>query len=221
MNNPWETIPISAYEKHMSLDSVLQLQTLSGMMKSALDRYPSTTLMILGVAGGNGLEHVDTGVFKRVYGVDVNTDYLDTCRRRYPNLAGTLETICADLSKYEYQLPHAELLLANLFIEYIGCDCFRKAILQTVPRFVSCVIQTDTDSSFVSDSPYQHVFDDLETIHRTVNEKELTDMMDDIGYYEELREEKDLPNGKRLVRLDFKQHPSDISFPIDKISKST
>jgi len=204
MNNPWETIPLADYEKHMSLDSVFQLQTLSTTMKSALDRYPANTLMILGVAGGNGLEHVDASVFERVYGVDVNAEYLETCRCRYPDLAGTLETICTDLSGEPIRLPQADLLLANLVIEYIGCDCFRKAILQTAPRFVSCVIQADTDSSFISDSPYQHVFDVLQSIHRTVDENELNETMESIDYFAELREEKSLPNGKRLVRIDYK-----------------
>lgn len=203
MNHPWETIPLIDYERHMNLTSVLQLQTLDEMMRSAMDRYPARTLMILGIAGGNGLEHVDKSVFERVYGVDVNAEYLEACGRRYPKLTGTLETICADLSKDKCRLPRADLLLANLLIEYIGCDCFRKAVRETAPRFVSCVIQADTDSSFVSDSPYAHVFDGLEAIHRTVDEKELTDMMGGIGYCAELREEKELPNGKRLVRLDY------------------
>lgn len=216
MNNPWETIPLSDYEKHMSLDTVLQLQTLSEMMKSALNRYPAKTLMILGVAGGNGLEHVDTSVFERVYGVDVNEEYLETCRCRYPNLIGTLETICADVSKDTCRLPQADLLLANLLIEYIGCDCFRKTVLQTAPRFVSCVIQVDTDSSFVSDSPYQHIFDGLQSIHRTINEKDLDEMMKSIGYCAELREEKGLPNGKRLVKLDFKQRTACTPFSSEK-----
>ncbi len=204
MNNPWETIPLIDYEKHMSLTSVLQLQTLNEMMKSALDRYPSETLMILGVAGGNGLEHVDARVCGRVYAVDINAEYLEACGRRYPELMGTLETICADVSKDTCHLPQADLLLANLLIEYIGCDCFRKAVRETAPRFVSCVIQANTDSFFVSDSPYQHIFDDLQSIHRTIDEKDLTEAMEGIGYLAELREEKELPNGKSLVRLDFK-----------------
>jgi hypothetical protein len=204
MNHPWETIPLIDYERHMSLDSVLQLQTLDEMMRSAMALYPAKTLMILGIAGGNGLEHVDVSVFERVYGVDVNAEYLEACGRRYPELTGTLETIRADLSKDECRLPRADLLLANLLIEYIGCDRFRKAVRETSPHFVSCVIQADSDKSFVSDSPYEHVFDGLEAIHRAVDEKELDDMMADIGYCTELREEKSLPNGKRLVRLDYK-----------------
>lgn len=116
-----------------------------------------------------------------------------------------LSFLLVDISEDTRRLPQADLLLANLVIEYIGCDCFRKAVLQTAPRFVSCVIQADTESSFISDSPYAHVFDDLKTIHRTVNEKELTESMESIGYCAELKEEKNLPNGKRLVRLDYKR----------------
>ena len=35
MNNPWEEIKLDDYEKHMSLDSVKQLQTMNKMMKDA------------------------------------------------------------------------------------------------------------------------------------------------------------------------------------------
>ncbi len=52
MNNPWEEIKLDDYEKHMSLDSVKQLQTMNKMMKDQLDAYPVTMAMILGIAGG-------------------------------------------------------------------------------------------------------------------------------------------------------------------------
>ena len=59
MKNPWEEIQLSDYEEHMSLDSVNQLQTMNDIMKKQFDAYPVTTAMVLGIAGGNGLEHVD------------------------------------------------------------------------------------------------------------------------------------------------------------------
>ena len=37
MNNPWEEIKLDDYEKHMSLDSVKQLQTINKMMKEQFD----------------------------------------------------------------------------------------------------------------------------------------------------------------------------------------
>ena len=58
MKNPWEEISLEDYENHMRLDSVLQLQALNEMMKGQLEDYPASKVMILGVAGGNGLEHI-------------------------------------------------------------------------------------------------------------------------------------------------------------------
>ena len=58
MKNPWEEIPLEDYENHMKLDSVLQLQSLNEMMKGQFQDYPFSSIMILGIAGGNGLEHI-------------------------------------------------------------------------------------------------------------------------------------------------------------------
>ena len=56
MNNPWEDISLSDYENHMSLGSVAQLQAMNKIMKDQFGDYPVTSAMVLGVAGGNGLE---------------------------------------------------------------------------------------------------------------------------------------------------------------------
>ena len=66
MSNPWEEIKLDDYEKHMSLDSVKQLQTMNRMMENQLDAYPVTTAMILGIAGGNGLEHVSKDKYQKI-----------------------------------------------------------------------------------------------------------------------------------------------------------
>lgn len=67
MKNPWEEISLTDYENHMKLDSVMQLQAMSKMMKDQFDIYPISTVMILGIAGGNGLEHISKEKFKKVY----------------------------------------------------------------------------------------------------------------------------------------------------------
>ena len=51
-------------------------------MKGQLD-YPVSSVMILGVAGGNGLEHIQKTRFKKVYGIDVNQHYLNQTAERY------------------------------------------------------------------------------------------------------------------------------------------
>lgn len=70
MKNPWEAIPLNDYEKHMSLDSVMQRQAMNQMMKMQFDTYRISNIMILGIAGGNGLEHIQKDKFEKVYGVD-------------------------------------------------------------------------------------------------------------------------------------------------------
>ena len=55
MKNPWEDISLTDYENHMKLDSVMQLQALNEMMRGQLETYPVSSVMILGVAGGNAL----------------------------------------------------------------------------------------------------------------------------------------------------------------------
>ena len=82
MENPWEKIALSDYENHMRLDSVCQLQAMNAMMKDQLSRHPAETVMLLGIAGGNGLEHIDPRKVQTLYGVDINQKYLTACAER-------------------------------------------------------------------------------------------------------------------------------------------
>lgn len=203
--NPWEEISLSDYENHMKLKSVQQLQTMNRMMKRQFALCGNGSAMVLGVAGGNGLEHVIQSNLSRIYGVDINPDYLQQCQKRYPQLDGILECICADLTLPDTILPHADLLIANLLVEYIGYDCFCRTVSKVHPRHVSCIIQINVDDSFVSDSPYLHAFDGLERVHHQMQEDGLTEAMKTIGYNLSDKAEEFLPNGKKLVELDFTQ----------------
>ena len=202
MNNPWENIEIEDYEKHMSLDSVFQLQTMNQMMKEQFYTHSIKSIMIFGIAGGNGLEHINNQVFDKVYGIDINENYLNTCKKRYLKLQGILETLCVDLTQ-DMRLPYADLVVANLLIEYIGYECFQKAVKKVNPKYVSCIIQVNTNDSFVSDSPYLHVFDRLDEVLHPVEESGLVEAMRKINYKKDRHQESKLPNGKKLVRIDF------------------
>ena len=205
MNNPWEKVRLSDYENHMALDSVRQLQALNQMMKGQLNQYNVQSAMILGIAGGNGLEHVDVQKLNRVYGIDINKEYLTATENRYERLTGILECLCVDLISEVDKLPQANLLIANLLIEYIGYDCFQNVVKVTSPQYVSCIIQINEDSGFVSDSPYIHAFDGLESVHHQMAEQELQNSMDVINYQLIQTLEYLLPNGKKLVQLDFRK----------------
>ena len=203
MQNPWESISLSDYENHMSLDSVQQLQTLNAAMREQLRAYPVSSGMILGVAGGNGLEHVDTEKYRVVYGVDVNAQYLEEAKKRYPNLEKVFQGVCLDLLTESEQLPKAELVIANLLIEYIGYPTFQHVVKHVSPKYVSCIIQVNEGEEFVSDSPYLHAFDGLEAVHHQMETDCLSDALAEIGYHILQTEEYPLPNGKKLVRLDY------------------
>ena len=207
MPNPWKKISLDDYEKHMSLDSVRQLQALDSIMQEQFAAYPVETAAVLGVAGGNGLEHISTDKFRTVYGVDINADYLRAVSQRYTQLSGVLKCLRIGLINEAEKLPQAQLLIANLLIEYIGYGAFQRTVLQTAPKYVSCVIQINTDEEqWVSKSPYLRALDRLEEVHHQMEEKSLTAAMKEIGYSLILQKSEPLPNGKALVRLDFKKN---------------
>lgn len=188
----------------MCLPAVRQLQTMNALMKHQLAAYPAVTAMIFGIAGGNGLEYVDRRKYKKVYAIDINADYLAATARRYAMLDGCLECRRLDLCSEADQLPRAELVIANLVIEYIGYAAFQRAVVCSEARYVSCVIQRNADArAWVSDSPYLHAFDGLEAVHCQMEENALTQAMDTIGYAPVNTDERPLPNGKKLILLDY------------------
>ena len=206
MDNPWKDISLSDYENHMSLDSVHQLQAMNRIMKDQFEAYPVDTAMVLGIAGGNGLEHVRRDKYKKVYGVDINEDYLKAVSERYSNLADVLECLQTDLINECDKLPEAGLVIANLLIEYIGYEAFANCMMRVRPQYISCVIQINIDEDqWVSDSPYLHAFDRLDEVHHQMEEQALSDSVEAIGYKKILVKSDPLPNGKALLRIDFER----------------
>ena len=204
--NPWEEISLSDYENHMSLSSVNQLQAMNKMMKFQLEAYPVTSAIVFGVAGGNGLEHVNLKKYSKIYGIDINNAYLDNVKKRYSFMEDILECKRIDLTCEPDMLPEAELVIANLVIEYVGLEPFKKGILKTGARYVSCIIQINTDEEFwVSDSPYLHSFDGLDAVHHQMEEQSLVMAMNEIGFDLLKKDAMPLPNGKNLVMLDFER----------------
>lgn len=206
MSNPWNSIKLIDYESHMSLDSVGQLQSLNRMMASQFEDFPVKTTVVLGVAGGNGLEHIDLDKYQTVYGVDINEDYLKEVYKRHEDKKKALRCLQLDIVNEADKLPRAELVIANLLVEYIGYDAFKNAIKKINPEYVSVGIQINTDKkAWVSDSPYLHAFDRLDEVHHQMEEQAMTECLKEIGYKNTGSFRDDLPNGKALVRLDYKK----------------
>lgn len=128
--NPWKDISLSDYEQHMSLESVKQLQALNQLMKRQFGVYEDFrrqakiftefegSAMILGVAGGNGLEHITAELYEKIYAVDINADYLAAVKERFSDMGGKLECLELDLITEYDRLPKADYLIADLLVEY-------------------------------------------------------------------------------------------------------
>lgn len=204
MENPWTRIDLQTYEKHMQLDSVRQLQQLRELMRHQFSLLSGGSVMILGIAGGNGLDQVSPHRFAKIYGVDINANYLAAAEQRYPQLGSVLECLQTDLVHEADRLPRADLLIADLLIEYTGIPSFQEVVRRVGPRCVSCIIQVNgACGEWVSSSPYQRAFDGLNEIYREVCEPALKQALAETGFALTARLDAPLPNGKKLRLLDF------------------
>lgn len=121
MPNPWLEIPLSDYEAHMSSPQVKQASTLGNLFAEALQVRRPSSVAILGVAGGNGLERIDNRITQRVVGIDIHPGYLEAIPPRFPHLPG-LELHCVDLAAgpIPIEMAPVDLVHAALVFEHAG-----------------------------------------------------------------------------------------------------
>lgn len=60
--DPWLQVPLADYEAHMALPSVARSQLLASTLHRVVTRFQPRSLALLGAAGGNGLELVDSAI---------------------------------------------------------------------------------------------------------------------------------------------------------------
>jgi len=144
MSNPWLSVPLADYEGHMDSPEVHQLGALSELFAEALAFCRPESVAVLGVAGGNGLHHVDRGITKRLVGLDVNPAYLEAVRSRYADTS--LELHCVDLAQHRVDLEPVRLVHAALVFEHAGVDlCLENALTLVAPGgALSVVLQLPT-----------------------------------------------------------------------------
>lgn len=207
MDNPWEKIDLSIYETHMSSDDVFQLQTLNSITEEQIKDYVHANILILGIAGGNGLEHIDLSNIKRIVGIDINSQYLDTCKERYSHLTGILELVCCDLNNSDVLLPYSNIMICNLIIEYIGVNKFIELIRKNKDNVnvISCIIQKNNNNDFVSNSNLTYSLEPLTSIHHDIDADNLFNEFVKKGLKCIKKMFYPLPNGKEFIRMDFEK----------------
>ena len=134
MANPWLAIALEDYEGHMGANNVRQLQALSELFRRVLQLCRPESIAVVGVAGGNGLERIDSGITKRIVGLDINAKYLEAVQQRHGALPG-LELHCSDLNGERLRLPPVELVHAALFFEHAGLGrCLENVLSLVAPE---------------------------------------------------------------------------------------
>jgi len=207
MDNPWEKIDLSIYETHMSSDDVFQLQTLKSITEEQIKDYVHTNVLILGIAGGNGLEHIDISSTEKIFGLDINSQYLDMCEERYPHLTDILELVCCDLNNSDVVLPYSNIMICNLIIEYIRVNKFVELIRNNKDNInvISCIIQKNNNNDFVSNSNLSSSLELLVSIHHDIDTENLLNEFLKLGFKCIKKMPYPLPNGKAFIRIDFER----------------
>ena len=209
--NPWTQLPHEIYEKHMGHDNVRQLEMLSRIFKEQLALVadiPKPALAILGITGGNGLEHIQAGRYKAIIGIDINDEYLRICRERYACLP-ELELHQLDLINEKDRavniLNQSDLLTANLLVKHIHLKNFMDIVGRLEKPIISVTIQYNPDGSILSQSGYETAFEDIINHGENSDESTLDTAMCSLGYRQIGRTEYELPNKKIFIRLDYKR----------------
>lgn len=198
--NPWLHVPLDDYEGHMQLASVAQLSALSDLFREALARVQPGSAAVLGIAGGNGLEHIDPAVTTRVVGLDVNPGYLDATRTRHAGLPG-LELHQVDLAAAAVDvvgLAPVDLVHAAMVFEHAGLGlCLDNALALCAPGgCLSVVLQLPSASdAAVAPSPFTSMAS-LKDHFSLVDPQEFATLMAERGLVLTHTSTRALPSGK-------------------------
>ncbi|HUP04058.1 MAG TPA: hypothetical protein VMU19_08715 [Bryobacteraceae bacterium] len=197
MPHPWLDVPLNDYEEHMRSASVRQLEVLSELFRQVLQCCAPASVAVLGVAGGNGLEHIDPARTKRVVGVDINPDYLEAVRQRYQALPG-LELRRHDLTEPCAAIAPVELVHAALIFEHAGLDpCLEHALSLAAEggRFSAVLQLPATTSEDLAITPFPSV-QRLRENFRLIEPARFRERLDENGFRLLQAWEHPLPGGK-------------------------
>jgi hypothetical protein len=205
MDNIWNTIPLEDYEQHMQHESVGQLNLLNILTKKYLQKVNPDIVLFLGIAGGNGLEHINNNITSQVYGIDINQSYLDETKKRFQGQIQNLNLVNLDISsKKNDVITKANLIWAALIFEYVEIEtCFEFINKNTLENgHLIVTIQENNGVSSVSQTGIETI-KSAGQIFRLISESDLVSVADKFGFCKIDFEENILPNKKALKTYTF------------------
>jgi len=202
--NPWLNIPSEDYEKHMSDKTVDQLKALNEITFHQLNKYQPESFSLIGCCTGNGLEHIHSSITKRVYGVDINPEYLKITKIRFQKNIPSLKLIALDIEKEKLPFCDVELTLIALVFEYVN---LKKAVQNIISSIKSkgkvvTVIQRNNHQTFVSSTKFNSLKTLLEISHKVDKHALIKEFsVNNFKILEELV--IPLPSGKEFIVITF------------------
>lgn len=184
----------------MSSPAVSQLGFLNGVFEKLMKRYCPRDLAVPGCTTGNGFEHIDFMITKRVVAIDINPEYLEIVRKRYARMSNVIETICADVNADGLEPGSFDLVHCALLFEYVD----PAVTLGTITRWlkpsglVSVVLQLEDEvHGKVTETPFMSL-NRLESVMRLVDPAGFGEIAAGNGLKLQWEETVPLPTGKRF-----------------------
>lgn len=205
MSNPWLDIPEGDYVGHMSHPVVGQRPVLNRLLREALARARPAAALVVGCSTGNGLEHLDPAITRRLTAVDVNPAYLQALREHFPSPAFHLEIRCGDVSALHLDPASYDLVHAALVLEYVDWPSLVPRLVSTIRPggAFSIVLQRPSETApAVTPTPFTSLLR-LESRFRFVDGDALVECAGDAGLTLQARGFEPLPSGKAFEVLWF------------------
>jgi SAM-dependent methyltransferase len=205
--NPWLDVPAADYEGHMNGPEVDQLCMLSRLLGEELAALRPRELLLPGCATGNGLSQVDPAVTRRVVAVDLNPEYLDELRRRYPDPGFELQVLCADAMTHDLGREAFELAHCALLLEYLDWPRVLPALSRSLrPGGVLGVVLQRPSAGLAAVTPTRFAsLGRLEAIFQFVEPAALAQRARECGLALESQQAVTLPSGKAFTVLHFRK----------------
>lgn len=195
--NPWTVVLAADYERHMGPEGIDQLAPLSSIFQEVYLASQPDQVLVLGCGAGNGLEHVDPSVTKRVVGVDVNLQHLGIARQRYFHLGARLELYCAEVENFRPSGGRFDLVHAALLFEYLHPEVLVRRIAEWVADGGLCSVVLQLPGGDPLDVPSK-AMRIIERAMRLVPPEELTQLLEHYGLVRKRERVVPLKHGRRL-----------------------
>jgi hypothetical protein len=138
--HPWSVVQADDYERYMGSEGLDQLGPLSALFQEAVLAAQPDRILLAGCATGNGLEHVDPSVSRRIVGVDLNLQYLGIARQRFFHLGPRLELYNADVNLFRALPGSFDLIHLALVFEHLHPEVLVRRVSEWLAEKGTCAV---------------------------------------------------------------------------------